>query len=123
MAEVLAHAGVQTETKDPEALATTICSLLVGPARRAALGQAARMRSSRFTVETMARRTLAVYMHALDGEVHGPRVAGENENDLDLRVQRRPTVVSRLLCDTLCSWTCRPGCMSGLSAPPPESGR
>lgn len=81
MAEVLADAGVQTETKDPEALATTICSLLVDPARRAALGQAARMRSSRFTVETMARRTLAAYMHALDGEVHEPRVAGESENE------------------------------------------
>jgi glycosyltransferase involved in cell wall biosynthesis len=65
MAEVLGDAGVQIETSDPMLLATTISSLLDNPKRRADLGHAGRRRSSQFTSDLMARRTLAVYEKAL----------------------------------------------------------
>jgi glycosyltransferase involved in cell wall biosynthesis len=65
MAEVLGDAGVQIETADPIQLAATIRSLLDNPKRRADLGHAGRRRSSQFTSDLMARRTLAVYEKAL----------------------------------------------------------
>ena len=66
MAEVLGDAGVQTETNDASLLAATICSALDDPARREALGRAARQRSARFTVDAMARGTFRAYMKVLD---------------------------------------------------------
>jgi len=68
MAEILADAGVQTETRDPALLSTAIRSLLDDPTRRADLGHAAERRSQHFTREAMARNTLALYMKALGRE-------------------------------------------------------
>jgi glycosyltransferase involved in cell wall biosynthesis len=66
MAEVLGDAGVQVETRDPQALAAAICALLADPQRRATLGRAAQVRAGRFTQEAMSRGTVAVYMRALE---------------------------------------------------------
>lgn len=68
MAEILGDAGVQTETEEAASLAKTVCALLDDPARRASLGRAAQQRSTRFTVDAMARGTYCAYMKALDLE-------------------------------------------------------
>jgi glycosyltransferase involved in cell wall biosynthesis len=65
MAEIVGEAGALVETADPTTLAEAISGLLEAPARRAELAAAARGRSRTFTVERMARLTLASYCASL----------------------------------------------------------
>lgn len=63
--EVVGDAGVLVPRSDAALLAEALGSLLADPARRAALGAAARVRAARFTWEETARRTRTVYEEAL----------------------------------------------------------
>ncbi len=65
MAEIVGEAGALVETADVATLAETISGLLEAPARRAELAASARGRSRTFTVERMARLTLASYRASL----------------------------------------------------------
>lgn len=65
MAEILGDTGLQVETREPSLLSAAMRSLLEKPERRAALGEAARVRARRFTQDAMVRGTLAAYMRAL----------------------------------------------------------
>ena len=65
MAEILGDAGVLVETKDPDALARAMESLLGDPQRRADLAQRARRRAASFSIERMADRTVRSYLTAL----------------------------------------------------------
>jgi glycosyltransferase involved in cell wall biosynthesis len=72
MAEIVGEAGALVETADSAVLAEAISTLLEAPARRAELAATARERSRTFTVEQMARLTLASYCFTL-GTAGGPR--------------------------------------------------
>lgn len=73
MAEIVGEAGELVETADSAVLAKAISGLLEAPAHRAELAVAARERSRIFTVERMARLTLASYCGALGGGPCNPR--------------------------------------------------
>ena len=66
-AEVLGDAGVQVDTADASALAGAIAQLANDPARRAALGAAARVRAATFSRTAMVDGTLATYRRVLGG--------------------------------------------------------
>ena len=58
--------GLTVVPRDPAALASALNALLDDPARRAALGEAARRRArEEFSVELMAARTLEAYREVL----------------------------------------------------------
>jgi len=60
--------GLTVPPGDPKALATALSALLGDPARRAAMGAAARQRvREEFSAELMARRTLEVYREVVAG--------------------------------------------------------
>ncbi len=58
-------AGVLVPPGDVEALRTALCDLLTDPARRAALGRAARIRAARYTVPGMVQAHQALYRRLL----------------------------------------------------------
>ena len=66
MAEILGDTGVQIETREPAVLAEAISSLLDDPARRVALGRAAKSRAAQFSIDAMVEGTLAAYKEALE---------------------------------------------------------
>jgi glycosyltransferase involved in cell wall biosynthesis len=63
--EVVGDAGVLVPASDAELLAGALAALAADPARRTALGAAARARAGGFTWDETARRTRAVYEEAL----------------------------------------------------------
>jgi glycosyltransferase involved in cell wall biosynthesis len=65
MAEVVENTGALVDAADPDALATAVSALLEAPEQRARFAAAARQRAAAFTVERMARQTLASYYAAL----------------------------------------------------------
>jgi glycosyltransferase involved in cell wall biosynthesis len=65
IAEIVGEAGILVETKNADALAAAIASLLEDPRRRKHLGEAARRRAQAFTVERMAKLTYESYRTAL----------------------------------------------------------
>jgi glycosyltransferase involved in cell wall biosynthesis len=67
MKEVGGDAVVLVETLHPEEIAAAAGDLLADPARRAALGQRARRRAERFTVEAMVRKTIDCYASVARG--------------------------------------------------------
>ena len=71
--------GFLVPTEHPDAIADAVLGVLAAPARADALARAARRRvEERFTVEAMARRTVAAYeelLHAARAAVPAPRPA------------------------------------------------
>jgi phosphatidylinositol alpha-mannosyltransferase len=59
--------GLLVAPRDPEALATAVRGLLDNPARRAAMGEAARATAARYAWDVVATEVLEVYRAALDG--------------------------------------------------------
>ena len=74
MKEVGDNAAVLVETLDPDAIAQAAIALLADDQRRAAIGRRARERAAGFTLERMARETLACY-RAAAGSPPGPAVS------------------------------------------------
>jgi len=69
MTEIVGEAGVLVETKNADALATVIASLLEDPRRRKQLGEAARWRARAFSMRRMAALTYASYRAALEAPI------------------------------------------------------
>lgn len=70
MAEVLGGTGSLVETREPQALASAISTLLDDPVLRRELGRLARQRATLFSVERMAQLTCQSYLTALNQEAH-----------------------------------------------------
>jgi glycosyltransferase involved in cell wall biosynthesis len=62
--EVAGDAAVLVDPHSTEAIATALLELLRDPARRAALGEAARARAARFSWGAVAQQTMQVYAQA-----------------------------------------------------------
>src|SRR5207245_306468 len=72
MAEIVGDTGALVETREPGALGACMAALLDDPARRLALGAAARTRAASFTIERMARETWRSYARALGRDPEAP---------------------------------------------------
>jgi phosphatidylinositol alpha-mannosyltransferase len=72
MAEVVGETGALVETRDPQALAAAIATLLDDRGLRNTLRERARKRANLFDTERMARLTYRSYLSALGREVVGP---------------------------------------------------
>jgi glycosyltransferase involved in cell wall biosynthesis len=71
MAEIAGNAGILLDMRSPQQLAVAVSSLLRDPEKTAQLRRAALARSADFTVERMARATLAVYSRVLGRQNYG----------------------------------------------------
>ncbi|TNC71663.1 glycosyltransferase family 4 protein [Rubellimicrobium roseum] len=75
--ELWSDAAVFVPPRDPEALAVTLDELACDPARRQDLGEAAQLRSGRFTPEAQAARMLRLYAdlvrHPVSPQAAAPR--------------------------------------------------
>jgi glycosyltransferase involved in cell wall biosynthesis len=78
MREIGGDAVRLVETLRPEEIAGATIELLEDPLRRASLGQRAKRRAARFTVEAMVRKTLECYL-----SVAGARGPGRGQRSLE----------------------------------------